>query len=90
MSERTPLPRTPAEDDDDASFLGSFMKNFFVVNGLMVMGALAVPNYGHTMGATASSRCDPRTKQPVLQEMRGCRVVNSDADSGKPPPPRRK
>lgn len=89
MSDRPPLPRTPSSDDDDEAFLGSFMKNFFIVNGLMVMGALAVPNFGHTMGATASSRSDPRTKQPVLQEMRGCRVVNSDADTGKPPPPRK-
>lgn len=69
------------------------MKNFFIVNGLLFLGAVAIPNYSCTMGSTASSHVDPRTKQPVLLELRGCRMVNSvnsvnsDADTGKPPPP---
>lgn len=86
MIEGKSLPRKPVDpDEDDAFYLGGFLRNFVIVNGLVFIGALATPVFRPTMGSTASSHTDPRTRQPVLMELQGGRLVG-DASPAAPGP----
>lgn len=83
-----PLPRQPLDEDDDSEifFFGDVVRNFIVVNGLVMLGAALLPVYRPTMGATASARLDPATGKPVLLEARGCTVTHTAQAPERPAP----
>jgi hypothetical protein len=80
-----PLPRSPVEDPQEESELQFYLdvlRNFMVVNGLVMMGTLFMPVFRPTMGATASSRLDPETGKPAVMELRGCTVTQREIKAG--------
>lgn len=71
-----PLPQPPQYPDDDETgwtFVMDVVRNFLVVNGLVIFGSFFMPMRSSSHGAPASAYLDAAGK-PAIVQVQGCTV----------------